>query len=215
MATLKFRRGLLANLPATAAQGEQLVTTDTHQVYFGTGTGVEAQRVDIAHVLRLLDGGNKIDSAWLPSLAMTNVYVVADLAARDALAGMVAGDVAVVQADANNDGKRQAYIYDGTAWVQMTTATDAVDSVNGQTGAVVLDTDDIAEGATNLYHTTARVNAVIDSRRGAASGVASLGATQKLPSSELASGSAPEFALIESDGAGGGRWVTVLDLGTF
>ena len=34
-----------------------------------------------------------------------------------------------------------------------------VDSVNGQTGVVVLDTDDIAEGATNEYFTDARVAA--------------------------------------------------------
>ena len=34
-----------------------------------------------------------------------------------------------------------------------------VDSVNGQTGVVVLDTDDIAEGTTNLYYTDARVDA--------------------------------------------------------
>lgn len=33
----------------------------------------------------------------------------------------------------------------------------AVDSVNGETGTVVLDTDDIAEGATNLYLTQERV----------------------------------------------------------
>lgn len=33
-----------------------------------------------------------------------------------------------------------------------------VDSVNGQTGVVVLDTDDIAEGATNLYYTETRVS---------------------------------------------------------
>lgn len=33
----------------------------------------------------------------------------------------------------------------------------AVDSVNGQTGTVVLDTDDISEGLTHLYHTDARV----------------------------------------------------------
>lgn len=37
----------------------------------------------------------------------------------------------------------------------------AVDSVNGQTGVVVLDTDDIAEGATNLYFTAARVRATV------------------------------------------------------
>ena len=35
-------------------------------------------------------------------------------------------------------------------------STDAVDSVNGQVGAVVLDTDDISETATNQYFTSAR-----------------------------------------------------------
>ncbi len=34
-----------------------------------------------------------------------------------------------------------------------------VDSVNGDTGVVVLDTDDIGEGSTNLYYTEARVSA--------------------------------------------------------
>jgi len=39
------------------------------------------------------------------------------------------------------------------------TGAGAVDSVNTQTGAVVLDTDDISEGTTNLYYTEARVSA--------------------------------------------------------
>lgn len=34
-----------------------------------------------------------------------------------------------------------------------------VDSVNGETGTVVLDTDDISEGSSNLYYTDARVSA--------------------------------------------------------
>ena len=38
-------------------------------------------------------------------------------------------------------------------------AGGAVDSVNGQTGAVVLDTDDVAEGVSNLYFTNARASA--------------------------------------------------------
>lgn len=38
-------------------------------------------------------------------------------------------------------------------------AGGAVDSVNGQTGTVVLDTDNISEGTTNLYYTDARVSA--------------------------------------------------------
>ena len=39
------------------------------------------------------------------------------------------------------------------------TSTAPVDSVNSQTGAVVLDTDDIAEGSSNLYFTDGRVAA--------------------------------------------------------
>lgn len=39
-----------------------------------------------------------------------------------------------------------------------------VDSVNGQTNVVVLDTDDINEGSTNLYYTSARANSDFDTR---------------------------------------------------
>lgn len=34
----------------------------------------------------------------------------------------------------------------------------AVDSVNGQTGVVVIDTDDVSEGSTNQYFTNERVD---------------------------------------------------------
>lgn len=46
-------------------------------------------------------------------------------------------------------------VNDGSAW-QKWDHTDAVNSVNGQTGNVVLDTDDILEGSTNLYFTDER-----------------------------------------------------------
>lgn len=53
-------------------------------------------------------------------------------------------------------------------------AGGAVDSVNGQTGVVVLDTDDIAEGASNLYFTNGRAAAAapvqtVDGQTGAVS----------------------------------------------
>jgi len=38
-----------------------------------------------------------------------------------------------------------------------------VTSVNGETGVVVLDTDDIAEGSTNLYYTESRATINFDS----------------------------------------------------
>ncbi len=49
-------------------------------------------------------------------------------------------------------------IFDGTAWQQVDN-TDAVVSVNGQTGAVSLTTDNIPEGATNQYFTNTRSRA--------------------------------------------------------
>jgi hypothetical protein len=45
-----------------------------------------------------------------------------------------------------------------TGVISFTQATAPVTSVNTQTGAVVLDTDDISEGASNLYYTAARFN---------------------------------------------------------
>jgi hypothetical protein len=46
-------------------------------------------------------------------------------------------------------------VNNGTIWEKWD-MTDAVASVNGQTGVVVLDSDDISEGVTNLYFTDER-----------------------------------------------------------
>jgi hypothetical protein len=63
--------------------------------------------------------------------------------------------------DSNNEsgtaGQVLSSTVTGTDWVDNPTAP--VDSVNGLTGTVVLDTDDIAEGSANLYYTEARVTA--------------------------------------------------------
>lgn len=63
-------------------------------------------------------------------------------------------------------------------------AAAPVQSVNSQTGAVVLDTDDVAE-ATNLYYTNARADARIALQRGAANGLASLDSGGKVPLAQL------------------------------
>ena len=48
------------------------------------------------------------------------------------------------------------YVHANTRWEAKVPASAPVSSVNTQTGAVVLDSDDIAEGTTNLYYTNAR-----------------------------------------------------------
>ena len=97
----------------------------------------------------------KIPTAYLPALAITDTSVVASELLMLALTAET-GDVAV-RSDLN-----KTYILAGTDpsvlgdWQEMLTPTDAVISVNGETGAVTLTTSDITEG-TNLYYTDARV----------------------------------------------------------
>jgi hypothetical protein len=105
-----------------------------------------------------LDSGSLIPTAYLPALAVSDVFVVASQAAMLALSSAHQGDVAI-RTDIN-----QTFILStnnfGTLgdWKQMLSPTSAVTSVNSQTGAVVLTTTNIAEGA-NLYYTTARAKA--------------------------------------------------------
>ena len=48
-----------------------------------------------------------------------------------------------------------------TGVISFTASAAPVSSVNTQTGAVVLDSDDIAEGSSNLYHTQERVEDIV------------------------------------------------------
>jgi hypothetical protein len=114
-----------------------------------------------------LDGSGKVPTGQLPALAITETYVVASEVAMLALAAQK-GDVAI-RTDLN-----KSFILAGTDptvladWKELLTPTDAVLSVNGQTGSVSLDSDDVAEGATNKYFSdaAAQAAAVVDSTAG-------------------------------------------------
>jgi hypothetical protein len=112
-----------------------------------------------------LDAGGKIPVAQLPNTVMeyqgawnatTNTPALADGTGS-------AGDVYLVSvAGTQNLGSGAITfaagdwaVYNGAIW-EKTINSNAVVSVNGQQGVVSLDTDDISEGATNLYHTNAR-----------------------------------------------------------
>lgn len=77
-----------------------------------------------------LNGSTKIDAVYLPALAITEVFPVADITARDALTIGTAdgevqeGDVAVVldaSADADVPSGSASYIWDGAEWQLMGT----------------------------------------------------------------------------------------------
>ena len=67
-------------------------------------------------------------------------------------------------------------------WIQI---LYPVMSVNGLTGTVVLGTDVVAEGSTNLYFTNTRADARITAARGAASGICPLDSNSLVPASNL------------------------------
>lgn len=113
-----------------------------------------------------LDANSKIPSSQLPAIAITNVFVVADIAARDLLTiGAADGEVqegdVVKVTDASADPiiavGPASYIYSGSAYILLS-VDDKVLSVNGETGVVVLNSDHITEAA-NLYFTDARAKA--------------------------------------------------------
>lgn len=106
--------------------GEQAISTVTG-LQTALDSKVDDTQVGAAGGVASLDGGGKVPSAQLPALALTDVNVVADIAARDALT-VEEGDVAIVT------GTDQTFIYDGTTWQEMTSPTDGVTAVTGGTG---------------------------------------------------------------------------------
>jgi hypothetical protein len=101
----------------------------------------------------------KIPNAYLPDLAITQVYVVADNVARDAIASIQMGDVAVVSTPPNNfiwNGPDQTAPLTASFWVALVIPQGTVTSVNGQSGTVSLTTDNVPETILNPYFTPPR-----------------------------------------------------------
>lgn len=114
----------------------------------GNADGVTSRiAVNSPNGVLILDSQGKVSSSKLPAIAITDVFVVESIAQRDELV-VESGDVAKVTDD------NLTFIYDGSEWVEIV-ASYAVDSVNGETGVVVLSTTDIGEGE-NLYFTKER-----------------------------------------------------------
>ena len=107
-----------------------------------------------------LDAGGKINPSQLPSIAVTDTFVVASQVAMLALSAQT-GDIAI------RSDESKTYILQGTDptnlshWVLFQTPTDTVTSVFGRTGPVTAQSGDYTTAQVtesgNLYFTTARV----------------------------------------------------------
>jgi hypothetical protein len=132
---------------------------------------IESSEKGASNGVATLDSGGKIPAAQLPNTVMdyrgnwnanTNTPTLADGTGN-------AGDVYRVNVAGTQDlgSGSQAFaigdwvVYNGTIW-EKSNNSNAVVSVNGLQGVVVLDTDDIAEGA-NLYFTDERAQDAVGS----------------------------------------------------
>jgi hypothetical protein len=159
-----------------AADSDNNISTQKAvKTYVDTGLALKISSSLIGAVSGVcpLDSGTKVPVQYLPSgaalvyqgtwNAATNTPTLANGTGSN-------GDFykCVVAGTANFGAGPIAFVigdlatYNGSIW-QNVPDSNAVNSVNGQTGVVVLDTDDVAEGATNLYFTDTRAKDAVGS----------------------------------------------------
>lgn len=161
-ALFNFNSRKLGGIVAGTATGHAV---EYDQFNTGLGLYVPLTQKGAANGVATLDGAGKIPSSQLTVDAMeykglydadTNTPSLADGVGNT-------GDTYIVSVAGTQDfGSGNIdlvvgnfLIYNGSTWQTVPSAM-SVTSVNGFTGVVVLDTDDIDEGSTNLYYTQGR-----------------------------------------------------------
>ena len=89
-----------------------------------------------------MDSNGKLDTSILPAIAISDTFVVASEAAMLALTAQV-GDIAVRTDLSKSFILKAAGASTLANWQELLTPADSVSSVNGETGTVVLDANDV------------------------------------------------------------------------
>lgn len=162
---LRFRDGV--ELSSTQVGYLNTITSD---VQAQLDAKVDESREGANNGIATLDAGGKVPASQLPNSVMsylgtwaasTNTPTLAN-GSGDAGDVYVASDAGTVDFGAGGItfAAGDWVVYNGSIW-ERSVNSNAVASVNGFTGAVSLDTDDVSEGSTNLYHSAARAQAAI------------------------------------------------------
>lgn len=140
-----------------AAAGSDPLTLSVSQV-----TGAEStSNKGVANGYASLDGGGKITASQVPAIAITDTFTAASQSAMLALSTAEKGDVCV-RTDLNKSFILSADPYSTLGnWQELLTPTDAVQSVNGLTGTVVLGTMS-SQASNNVNITGGSVTGITD-----------------------------------------------------
>lgn len=118
-----------------------------------------------ANGIATLDSGGKVPLSQIPQTALVDVFVVADITARDALT-VEEGDVAVVT-DAGG-GITKTYMYNGTSWTEIITdgsvAAHMADSSDAHAASAITNTPSGNLAATNVQTALNELQSDIDTR---------------------------------------------------
>lgn len=125
----------------TNATGLVLRSLQDTKSSLNLGTAADANLGTAPGNVPVLNVNGKLDANTIPSIAITNVFVVEDEAARDALT-VETGDIAILQSG-------ESFIYNGTQWIALGHAggVQAIQTTTTpKTGIVSLDAQDILSG---------------------------------------------------------------------
>jgi len=138
-------------------------TGNTPGVLFEVGIGEDI--VNRKNAFQIFDDGaivapycnDTLVSIHGPHTLATSQYV------DDRITAFSLNDLDDVDLESNLPHPNQVLKYDGTKWTaQADSNSNLVSSVNGDIGDVILNTDDIPEGSTNLYYTSLRAANIAD-----------------------------------------------------
>lgn len=136
-------------------------TTDKNKLA-GLGTASTKDTGTSSGNIPILDSNGKLASSTIPSVAITDTFIVASQAAMLALSTADIGDIAIRTDESKTYILQTAPASTLANWKLLATPTDTVTSVAGRTGAVTLSKTDVGLGnVTNESKATMFTNAAL------------------------------------------------------
>ena len=147
---------------ATSLFNTDFATKDTDDLTEGaTNLYFTSARASAAAPVQSVNGATGVVSLTTTNVAEGSNLYYTDARVQTVISGTNINDLSDISITGIANGEVLIYNSVSGNWENGAIPSAPVTSVNSQTGAVVLDTDDISEGATNLYYTDARVSNVI------------------------------------------------------